>query len=188
MDWRFHLYARPILSGILLGLVILPLIFSIYKSLLKSLVMSFVIGLIFGFFLLFANFVHVWRIRKKYGSSPELLKCHHTRSLELLISYDEAFDLCVNAVKSLKRCKIKEANRNLGKIVAVKPTKVWLDWLFNQDLITIELSKIDSGKTGVKISSRLYPDPPTEYYVDYGSNFENVERIVDFLKRNVGWK
>ena len=96
------------------------------------------------------------------------------------IPYDEAFDLCLKAVKSLK-CKVREADRNLGKIVAIKPTKVPLDWVFNQELITIELQKLNS-RTGIKISSQLYPYPPTEYYVDYGSNLENVERIVSLLK------
>ena len=121
---------------------------------------------------------------RKYGKSPELLKCHHTRDLEMDIPYDEAFDLCLEAVKSLK-CKITEANRNFGKIVGIKPTKIPLDWVFNQDLITIELRRTDDERIGIKISSQLYPHPPGEYYVDYGSNLENVERIADLLKKHI---
>lgn len=184
MDWRTRLFLGPILSGILLGLFVMLLIYPIYKSLFKSLLVSLGIGLAFGSFLLLTNLIHVKRIERKYGRSPELLRCYHTRELEMDVPYDEAFDLCLKAVKSLK-CKIRETNRNLGRIVAIKPTKVPLDWVFNQDLITIELRRIDDKRTGIKISSQLYPHPPTEYYVDYGSNLENIERIVSLLKEEM---
>ncbi len=182
MNWRTHLFLGPILSGILLGLFIMLLIYPIYRSLLKSLLVSLGIGLALGSFLLLTNLIYLKRMEHKYRFS-ELLKCHHTREIEVDIPYDEAFDLCLKAVKSLK-CRIREANRNLGKIMAIKLTKVPLDWLFNQDLITVELQKLD-GRTRIKISSQLYPYPATEYYIDYGSNLENVERLVDLLKKEL---
>lgn len=133
------------------------LIYPIYKSLLESLLVSLGIGLAFGSFLLLTNLIYLKRMERKYGRSPELLKCHHTRELEIDMPYDEAFDLCIKAVKSLK-CKIREENRNLGKML--------------------------DGRTKIRISSQLYPHPPTEYYVDYGSNLENVEKIVDMLLKH----
>ncbi len=182
MDLRTRLILKPIIGGILLGFFVMLLIYPIYKSLLESLLVSLGIGLAFGSFLLLTNLIYLKRMERKYGRSPELLKCHHTRELEIDMPYDEAFDLCIKAVKSLK-CKIREENRNLGKIIAIKPTKVPLDWIFNQDLITIELRRLD-GRTKIRISSQLYPHPPTEYYVDYGSNLENVEKIVDMLLKH----
>ncbi len=183
MDLRTRLILKPILGGVLLGLFIMLLVYPIYKSLPESLLVSLGTGLAFGSFLLLTNLIYLKRMERKYGKSSELLKCYHTREIEIDIPYDEAFDLCLKAVKSLK-CNIREANRNLGKIMAIKPTKVPLDWLFNQDLITVELQKLD-GRTRIKISSQLYPYPTTEYYIDYGSNLENVEKIVDFLKSSL---
>ena len=185
MGWRFHLLLRPFLTGIVFGLFITILMLSIYRSFFKSLILSLGIGLIFGLVLLFANLIHIKMIERKYGRSAELLKSHHTRELELPVPYDKAFDLCINAVKSLKKCEIQESNRHLGRIVAIKPSKVPLDWIYNRDLITIELRRIDDGKTNVKISSRLFPQPPSEYYVDYGSNLENVEKISEMLENYI---
>ena len=176
---------KPFLTGICFGLFIMIFIFSIYKSLFKSLFISLGIGLVFGIILLFANLIHIKMIRQRYGKSVELLKSHHTKELELPIPYDKAFDLCVSAVKSLKKCEIRELNHPLGKIVAIKPSKVPLDWVYNQDLITIELRRINDSRTNVKILSRIFPEPPSEYYVDYGSNLENVEKILEFLLKNI---
>jgi len=83
------------------------LIYPIYKSFFNSLLISLGIGLAFGLFLILTNIIHVKRMRRKYGKSPELLKCNHTRELEIDIPYDEAFELCLKAVKSLK-CSIRE--------------------------------------------------------------------------------
>ena len=100
----------PILAGILFGLFILLLLFPIYGSLFTSLIVSLCIGLSFGLFMLLANLIHIMRIERKYGKSPEFLKSHQTKELELPIPYDKAFDLCLEAVKSFKRVKIKEMN------------------------------------------------------------------------------
>ncbi len=179
MGWKIHLLLKPILAGILFGLFITILIFPIYKSA-ESLLLSLRIGLIFGLILLFANLIHLRMMRRKQSQS---LKSHHMQEVELPIPYDRAFDLCVNAVKSLKNCKIQELSSE--KIVAVKPTKVPLDWIYNRDIITIELLRVDDNRTNVKISSRLFPDPPSKYYADYGSNLENIEKISEFLLKNV---
>jgi len=185
MGWRFHLLLKPFLAGIMFGLFITILMLSIYRSFFKSLILSLGVGLIFGLILLFANLIHIKIVGRKYGRSAELLKSHHTRELELPVPYDKAFDLCINAVKSLKKCEIRESNRHLGRIVAIKPSKVPLDWIYNRDLITIELRRIDDSRTNVKISSRLFPQPPSEYYVDYGSNLENVEKISEILENYI---
>ena len=182
---RLYLLLRPLLAGILLGLFITMLVFLIYKSLFESLQLSLGVGLAFGLILLLANLIHIKMLKQKYGRVEGLLKSHYTKEIKLPIPYDKAFDICVDAVKSLKKCKIWELNRNLGRIVAIKPSKVPLDWTYNRDLITIELRRINDNKTNVKISSRIFPEPPSKYYVDYGSNLENVEKITEFLLRNI---
>ncbi len=148
-------------------------LYSIYRSL--GLLISLGLGLAFVSFLLLTNLIHV----KRYGAPV----CVHTRKIRLGIPYDKAFDICVEAVKSLN-CKVKEENRCVGKIVGIKPTKVPLDWLFNQDLITIKLRKVGET-TEVDVTSQLYPYTPIKYYVDYGSDFENVEKILKFIKNKI---
>jgi len=175
---------KPLLAGILFGLFITVWIFTIYRSFFKSLVLSLSIGLLFGLSLLFANLTHIKIIERKHGKSPGLLKSNQTKDLELSIPYDKAFELCISSVKSLKKVKIKELNRHLGKIVAIKPSKIPLDWVYNRDIITIELRRIDDSRTSVRISSKPFPDPPSEYYIDYGSNLENVEKISEYLTKN----
>lgn len=167
------------MSGLLFGFFAPLLIFPIYRSFFTSLIVSLVIGLSFGLSILLANLIHIKRIERKYGKSPEFLKSHQTKELELPIPYDKAFDLCLEAVKSFKRVEIKEMNKHLGRIVALKQTKIPLDW--HRDIITIKLIHVDNNRTHIRISSKPFPDPPSEYYVDYGSNLENVNMILEYL-------
>ncbi len=51
------------------------------------------------------------------------------------------------------------------------------------DLITVELRRIDENRTSVKISSRPMFYRATD--IDFGSNLENVEEILSFLKNYV---
>ena len=133
---------------------------------------------IFGLVLSFLNFLHIAIIRRRYGKSEELLKAHHTREVELSLPYDDAFDRCIEALKSLKSCEIQE-NRHSGKIVAKKPSNIPLLYKY-PDLITIELYRVGDSRTKVKISSRPFFHHVS---VDYGSNLENVEKITSFLKK-----
>ncbi len=177
-----RLLLRPLLAGVLLGLFVSVMLIPIY-GFPEGLLLSLGVGLTFGLALLIANALHVRAVQSR-GGSKNLLKSYHMRELELPVPYDRAFDLCMDAVRSLDKCEIRKSDRRLGRIVAVKPTKVPLDWIYNRDLITVELHKIDDGRTSVKVSSRIFPDPPSGHYVDYGSNLENVGKISEFLLGN----
>jgi hypothetical protein len=103
------------------------------------------------------------------------LGVHHVRSIELALPYDEAFDLCIESLRSIRKCRIQEEDRLRGKIVA-RTGITWKTW---GDVITFELRRIEGNRTLVTVSSR--PVVRTTL-VDYGKNLENVERICSFLK------
>ncbi len=90
--------------------------------------------------------------------------------------YDDAFNLCLEAVKNLKRCKIQEENRRTGKITAMRWPKI-PNWRY-VDLITVKLRRMDENRTSVRISSR-----PMFYRgnnIDFGSNLEIY--LAEFIK------
>ena len=53
----------------------------------------------------------------------------------------------------------------------------WKTWGY---IISFEVRKIDNDRTQIKVSSR--PAVSTTL-VDYGSNLENVEKIISFLEK-----
>jgi hypothetical protein len=172
------LLLKPFLGGILWGLFMGMLGWWAFRSFVKGMVFWLGMGVLFGLVLSFLNFLHISIIRRRYGKSKELLKAHHTREVELSLPYDDAFDRCEEALKSLK-CREIQENRYSGKIVAKKPPKIPILYKY-PDLITIELYRVGDSRTKVKISSRPFFHHVS---VDYGSNLENVEKITSFLKK-----
>ncbi len=174
------LLLRPFLGGILFGLFLGLFLWYMFDSFVIGMLFWLAIGGIFGFSLALYNYVMIKRLTKKYGNY-EWLKTHHEREIVLSMPYDDAFNLCLEVVKTLKRCKIQEENRRTGKITAMRRPKI-PSWRY-VDLITVELRRIDENKTSVKISSR-----PMYYRaldIDFGSNLENVEEILSSLKKYV---
>ena len=100
---------------------------------------------------------------------------HHLRSIELQLPYDKAFNLCIESLSLIKKCKIQKENRSQGKIIA-KAGMTWKTW---GDVISFDMRKIDNNRTQVTVSSR--PIVRTTL-VDCGKNLENVEKIIRFLK------
>jgi hypothetical protein len=169
---------KPFLGGVLWGLFMGMLGWWAFKSFVKGMTFWLGMGVLFGLGLSSLNLLHIAIIRRRYGKSEELLKVHHTREVELSLSYDDAFDRCIEALKTLKSCEIQE-NRHSGKIIAKKPPKIPFLCKY-PDLITIELYRVGDNRTKVKVSSRPFFH---HVYVDYGSNLENVEKITSFLKK-----
>ena len=133
-------------------------------------------GIIFGVFMsLICGFMHSWSVKRMpYGKSEESLGVYHVRNVELRLPYDKAFNLCIESISSIKKCKIQTEDCFHGKIVA-KAGSTWKTW---GDVISFKARKIDNGRTQVVVSSR--PAMRTTL-VDCGKNLENVERISSFL-------
>lgn len=100
---------------------------------------------------------------------------HHIRKIMLHLSFDKAFDLCIESVNKIKRSKVVKEDRLNGKIDA----RGGITWKTFGDKIEFNLKKIDEDYTEVEFSSR----PLVAYtIVDYGKNFDNVQIIEGILK------
>jgi hypothetical protein len=121
------------------------------------------------------GFLHIKSVKRMaLGKSAEAMGVRHVRNVELRLPYDEAFDLCIESLSLIKKCKIHNEDRVQGKIVA-KAGMTWKTW---RDVISFEVRKIGNDGIQIEVSSR--PALRTTV-VDYGKNLENVEKIVGFL-------
>ncbi len=137
-------------------------------------------GLLFGGLMaLILGSLHIWSVRRMpAGRSEGALSVHHVREVELRLSYDEAFDLCVSSLAAVRKCRILREDRSLGKIDA-RAGMTWKTW---GDVVSLEVRRTSGDLTRVEISSR--PALRTTL-VDCGKNLENVESITGFLTRRV---
>ncbi len=136
-------------------------------------------GLIFGFlmFIIF-GYLHSRAVEKIAGdSSEESMGTCHVRNTELQLPYDRTFDLCIESLNLIRRCRVHEEERSQGKIIA-RSSINWKTW---GDTISLNITGISNENTAVKVSSR-----PTSWstLVDYGKNLENVKTIISFLEKS----
>ncbi len=94
------------------------------------------------------------------------------------VPYDQVFNLCINSLRLIKNCKIKEADQLSGRIIA----KAGLNWKTWSDTIIFIIHRTEEGATHVELSSR--PTARTTI-VDFGKNLENVETIITFLRHSL---
>jgi len=131
-----------------------------------------------GFMSLILGFLHSRSVKRMpFGKSKEAMDVHHVRNIELRVSYDKAFDLCIESLNLIKRCKIRKEDRSQGKVDA----RAGMTWKTLGDVISFDVRKIDNDRTQIEVSSR--PAVRTTL-VDYGKNLENVEKIIRFLKEH----
>jgi hypothetical protein len=136
-------------------------------------------GAFFGFLtFIILGLLHRQAVKKIKGKSTrETMGMHHTRAIEIQLPYPRAFDLCIQSLSLMKRCRILEHDRSKGKITA----KTGLNWKTWGDTITFNIKK--TGKEHLKISVSSRPTARTTL-VDYGKNLENVEKIISFVKNH----
>ena len=124
---------------------------------------------------LIAGTWHVVSVRRMpAGRRIGALNVHQTRTVELKLPYDHTFDLCLEAVL-MRGGSIHLKNRAQGTILA-KTSMNMKSW---GNAVSFEINRVGANRTNVNISSK--PSQRTTL-VDYGSNLENVETIVAFLK------
>ena len=136
-------------------------------------------GLVFGFLMfIILGFLHTRAVRKISGvTSRELMSTFQTRNIKLPLPFERAYDLCIESLVMIRKCKVREQDRSSGKIIANSSIN-WKTW---GDTISFDLTGTGSEETEVSVSSR-----PTSWstIVDYGKNLENVEKIVSFLQKS----
>jgi hypothetical protein len=95
------------------------------------------------------------------------------RELTLDLPFEPTFDACLAALTELPNCRILSQDRLVGTIVATRRSqKTW------GDTVTITLHAAPDAGVAVHILSR--PARRTTV-VDYGSNLENVEMVLQAL-------
>jgi hypothetical protein len=172
-----NIYLKLFLAaGIPFG-IFMGIFYSLQYGFPSGLVAGLFVGILFGVFMsLILGFLHSWSVKRMpSGKSEEAMGVHHVRNVELRLPYDKVFNLCVESLRLITKCKIQKEDHSQGKIVA-KAGMTWKTW---GDIISFEVRKIDNDRTQVMVSSR--PAVRTTL-VDYGKNLENVERISAFLK------
>ena len=97
--------------------------------------------------------------------------------IELQCSYDEAFNLCISALNSVKGgARISDMDRSLGFIVA-KTGQTMKSW---GEIITFNIREVNN-KVKIEVISKPRIRPQL-LVLDYGKNYENVKKIADFLE------
>lgn len=136
-------------------------------------------GLIFGFVMyIILGFLHSRAVEKIAGdTSEESMATCQIHNIELPLSFESTFALCIQSLSLISRCRVQEEDRSQGKIIA-RSSVNWKTW---GETISFGITGISNDKTAVKVSSR-----PTakSTIVDYGKNLENVKKIVSFLERS----
>lgn len=129
-------------------------------------------GAIVGFLTLYLNDAMV---RLICGTNDkEIYKVRQKRNLTLLLKYEKAFECCLEAVVHLNPRKIQKEDLESG-IIRFRTT----NWCSYDDIITINLKKINATLTEVEIQTR---PAPRGVCVASGYSWKNVEDICNHLK------
>ena len=135
-----------IISGLVFGTIASYILISLHKSLSRKVVTD--------------SFNHVFGI-------------FQTRRIEIPLSYEDAYSLCLQSLKTISRCSIQSQSPDEGTMKA----RAGINWKTWGDDVLIELVKGEMA-TIVEISSR---PSARSTLVDFGKNLDNVERIKRFL-------
>ncbi len=168
--------AAGISSGILSGII-----FSLYYGMPVGIAGGLLTGLIAGAALSFImGPLHEMSVKKITGDGSEgSTGVNHVREIEIPMSFDESFDLCIRSLQMISRCRVKEKDHPGGRIIA----GAGLNWKTWGDTILFEISAAGEGSSRIRVSSR--PTARTTI-VDFGKNLQNVHRIVSFLEGDDG--
>jgi hypothetical protein len=136
---------------ILIAAYILPRLLVDGKISATELLIWTIFGAVAGFITLFWGDVRARRLTGK--DNEEVYKVRQERNLTLLLNYEKAFEVCMEAVRSLTPAKIKEESLENGIIKFRTPLK----WDTFGHIITINLKKLNETLTEVEITTRPIP-------------------------------
>lgn len=147
--------------GVIMGLMFQELEIGVMAGLFFGLGMTIIVGVI--------NKISMKSIGESGTSSVK-----QEKEMELTLPYKTAFELCKNAVLSIKGTKITYENEQEGMIRAKTAVNA-LTW---GDKISVFVEKVDEERSKVHIQSK--PAVATTV-VDYGKNLKNVKVIANYL-------
>jgi len=152
----------------------------IFYSLSTGIYPGALLGLLAGIFFggLMAGILGYWHSKsvkqKASGDSEEDYNVKQSKEIEIPVSYDKAYELCIKSLDKLKKPEITTKDYYEG-IITAKTGKTWDTW---GDTVSFKLTKTTNSTTNIIVSSE-----PTHYQVvDYGKNLGNVNNIISFLE------
>lgn len=100
---------------------------------------------------------------------------NQSRDIEIDVPLTEAFDLCLKALATLHRARVKKADPLSGLIEA----RTGINWKTYGEKVTFRLFRVDSHTTRIHLASR--PRLKTAL-IDFGRNLYNINRLSVFLR------
>jgi hypothetical protein len=136
-------------SGIPFG-IFTAILFSSLYGINVGLSSGLISGLIFGFIMfIILGFLHSRAVQNIAGeNTEESMGTYQERNIKLQLPYDRTFDLCIESLSLISRCKVREEDRSQGKIIA-RSSVNWKTW---GDTITFDLTGTSNESTAVKVS------------------------------------
>ena len=177
----FKLYLKLfIISGFPFGLIT-GMIFSQKDAFLNGIILGSITGLLFGLAVSsLLVILHIYLGRKVVPKITDYDPAVHQKDhVKVPLSYNETFSLCLESLKTIKKCAIETQVLSRGKITA----RAGLNWKTWGDIISLKLRKLDNDNTYVYISSRPYARTTL---VDFGKNLQNVWKIKEYLLGHAG--
>lgn len=143
-------------------------------------VMGLLIGLLIGGLLTAVSGL-VYRVflkRMAYGETEEAIGIRQVRRVELPITPEDAFGLCIESLRLIKGCRVYEENRSAGRLVA----RTNVSGRSFGEIIECNIGQAEENRVVVEISS----SPVFSWtWVDYGKNLENVNLVLGFLMEQI---
>ncbi|HVE56708.1 MAG TPA: hypothetical protein VNB22_07760, partial [Pyrinomonadaceae bacterium] len=103
-------------------------------------------GALMGFLFQYISYRKAKKVSKDM-KDERAFDVYQNRTLVLLTNYEKSFDLCREAVLSIKRGKIKSEDFQNGKINA----KIGMNWETWGEIVDLNLKKINENLTEIEI-------------------------------------
>lgn len=147
----------------------------------SGLLARFVFGAIAGLGLQAWSDVRTRR-RTKGITDPDIYKVRHERTVTVLLRPEEAFQLCLDAMRSIDGMKLNVIDEVKSQIIGGSR----MTWESFGTVVTLNLATIGDCLTEVSIKTRPLLRMTR---VDHGESWEQIELLVSYLRRhdaNVG--
>lgn len=156
--------------GILMGF------FTSLRHGMSGVVSGLLAGAVFGGFMAgVLGYLHNRSVKQKTTDGAESdYDVKQTKEIELPVSYETAYELCIESLDKLNKAEIENKDHSQGVITA-KTGKTWDTW---GNTVSFVLTDKSDNVTNILVSSE-----PTHYQVvDYGKNLKNVNTIIAYLE------
>jgi len=109
-----------------------------------------------------------------HANKQQANEVEQSRIVDYECTYDDIYSETINALRAIKRSKVKKANKKSMLILA----RTGVNWKTFGDKIRITFQEKDKNHISLAINSK-----PRVWMtaVDYGKNFDNVEKIIAYL-------